>query len=410
MAKDLLSDTAIRRAKPGKKARKLNDGAGLFLLLNPAGSRWWRFRYRFDGKEKTLSMGTYPAVGLREARKRRDTARERIAAGVDPGEVRKKAKAKRASRAANTFEAVAREWMEKKAAGWVPTYASKVKLRLENDVFPWIGACPIEKVRKADMVALLERIEQRGAIETAYRILRYCRQIFSYADATRDVTNDPTRNLYKGLTARKPKAYAAITEPGKAAELMRAIDGYQGAFVTKCALQLLPLVFVRSGELRGAEWPEFDLDAAEWRIPAERMKMGAEHLVPLSRQAVSILLDLYAVTGSGRYVFPGVRTASRPMSENTVNAALRRMGFDKDTMTGHGFRAMARTMLDEVLHERPDFIEHQLAHAVRDPNGRAYNRTTHLPERRRMMQAWADYLDGLKAGGNVVPIHAGRSA
>ncbi|HSB98256.1 MAG TPA: site-specific integrase [Spongiibacteraceae bacterium] len=305
---------------------------------------------------------------------------------------------------ADSFEEVAREWFAKFSAGWALTHSEKIIRRLERDIFPWIGRQPIASITALELLTALRRIEERGALDTAHRAHQNCGQIFRYAIATGRAERNPCPDLRGSLPAVKQTHYAAITEPKAIGELLRAIDGYQGYFVTKCALRIAPLVFVRPGELRKAEWSEFNLDKAEWNIPAERMKIGEPHLVPLARQAVDLLRELRALTGEGRYVFPGARSASRPMSDNAILAALRRMGFAKDEMSGHGFRAMARTILDEVLQVRPDYIEHQLAHAVRDPNGRAYNRTAHLSERRKMMQTWADYLDGLKSGAVIVPI------
>lgn len=391
-----LSDAAIRAAKPQDKQYKLHDDGGLFLLIAPSGGKWWRLKYRFEGKEKQLSLGVYPDTGLREAREKRDAARKQVAAGVDPSASRQAAKAARTAEVTNSFEAVAREWFGRHSKNWAPTHSSKVIERLERDVFPWIGNRPIASITAPDILQVLRRIESRGAVETAHRALQNCGQIFRYAVATGRATHNPTPDLKGALPPVKKVHRAAITDPKEIGSLLRAIDDYQGHFVTKCALRLAPLVFVRPGELRAAEWSEFDLDAAEWNIAASRMKMREAHLVPLSTQAVAILKELQALTGQGRYVFPSARSNKRPMSDNAILAALRRMGFAKDEMSGHGFRAMARTILDEVLGVRPDYIEHQLAHAVRDPNGRAYNRTAHRPERAKMMQAWADYLDVLR--------------
>ena len=400
-----LTDTAIRKAKPADKPQRLPDGGGLYLELSPAGGKWWRLKYRFDGKEKRISLGTYPDTSLASARDKRDAARKLLAAGVDPGEHRKAEKAAGDDRAANSFEVVAREWLGKHSPTWAASHGDKIAARLERDLFPWIGRRPIADITAKDLLATINRITDRGAIETAHRALQNCGQVFRYAIVTGRADRNPATDLRGALPPVKPSHHAAILEPAAIGGLLRAIDGYQGGFITKCALRLAPLVFVRPGELRQAEWAEIDLDAAEWNIPADKMKTGEPHLVPLAPQAVAILRDLYALTGRGRYVFPSVRTASRPMSDNAVLSALRRMGFAKDEMTGHGFRAMARTVLDEVLHFRPDYIEHQLAHAVRDPNGRAYNRTAHLAERRKMMAAWADYLDQLRdSGSNVVPM------
>lgn len=397
-----LTDAAIRAAKPADKTRRLSDAGGLYLELSPAGGKWWRLKYRHGGKEKRLSLGTYPDTGLADARDKRDAARKLLAAGVDPGEQRKAEKAAGAERAANSFEVVAREWIAKQSATWVPAHSSRIVLRLENDIFPWIGARPVAEISAPDILACLQRVEARGAVESAHRIRQNCGQVFRYAIATGRAQRDPAADLRGALAPVKQTHRAAITDPQGIGGLLRAMDAYRGSFVTRCALRLAPLVFVRPGELRQAEWGEFDLDGGLWNIPAERMKMREPHLVPLSTQAVDILREIHALTGQGRYVFPSARSPKRPMSNNAVLSALRRMGYAKDEMSGHGFRAMARTIMDEVLHVRPDYIEHQLAHAVRDPNGRAYNRTAHLPERRTMMQQWADYLDALKAGGNVV--------
>lgn len=399
-----LTDTAVKNAKPGVKPAKMYDERGLFLIVTPAGGKWWRFRYRFDDKEKLLSLGVYPDVSLKDARQRRDDARKLLANSIDPGENRKAVKATKTERAANSFEVTAREWFSKKSKGWAASNADKIIKRLENDAFPWLGTRPITEITPPELLKVLRRIEERGAVESAHRLRNYCSSIFRYAIATGRAERDASADLRGALPPSVTQHRAAITDPKAIGELLRAIDGYQGSFVTKCALRLAPLVFVRPGELRKAEWAEIDLDKAEWNIPAERMKMRDPHLVPLSTQAIEILRELHAMTGGGRYVFPGARTNGRPMSDNAVLAALRRMGYAKDEMSGHGFRAMARTILDEVLGVRPDFIEHQLAHAVRDPNGRAYNRTAHLAERRKMMQQWADYLDKLKAGAEVIPL------
>ncbi len=401
-----LTDTKFRNARPGAKPVKLSDEKGLYLLVTPAGGKWWRLDYRFSSKRKTISMGVYPDVSLKDARQRRDDARKQLANGIDPGENRKAVKAAKSDRAANSFEVIAREWYTRRSPQWAPSHGEKIIRRLERDVFPWLGSRPIAEITASELLKALRRIEERGAVETAHRAHQNCGQVFRYAIATGRAERDPSPDLKGALPPVKQTHHAAITDPKAVGELLRAMDGYQGYYVTKCALRIAPLVFVRPGELRKAEWAEFDLDKAEWNIPAERMKMREPHLVPLATQAVEILRELHALTGDGRYVFPGARTNGRPMSDNAILAALRRMGFAKDEMSGHGFRAMARTILDEVLQVRPDYIEHQLAHAVRDPNGRAYNRTAHLAERRKMMQQWADYLDKLKAGADVIPIRA----
>jgi integrase len=372
----------------------------------PAGGKWWRFRYRFDGKHKLLSLGTYPAVSLKQARAKRDEMRQHIAAGTDPSAVRKAAKTRRSS--ANSLEAVAREWFAKFAPTWAPAHAVRLMQCLERDVFPWIGTRSVGEINAPELLTVLRRIESRGALDTAHRVHQVCGRIFRYAVATGRAERDPSADLRGALPSAQGKHLAAITDPQAVGALLRAIDDYQGSFVTKCALRLAPLVFVRPGELRKAQWADVDLGSGEWRYIVT--KTNTPHVVPLSRQAVDILRELEPLTGSGRYVFPSARTSTEPMSENALVAALRRMGFTKDEMSLHGFRAVARTILDEVLNVRPDFIEHQLAHAVRDPNGRAYNRTAFLAERRRMMQSWADYLDGLKNGAQVIPLRAPEPA
>ena len=393
-----LTNATIKAAKPQTKPYKLADEKGMYLEVAPSGGKWWRLKYRFEGKEKRISLGTYPDVGLKEAREKREEARKLLAAGIDPGESRKAQKAAGTGDGLNSFEVVAREWFSRQRATWVDSHADKILSRMERDLFPWLGKRPIASISAPELLTTLRRIEERGAVETAHRALQNCGQIFRYAIVTGRAERDPTPALRGALQPVKETHYPAVTDPKKIGDLLRAMDDYEGTFVTKCALRLAPLVFVRPGELRKAEWSEISLDAAQWNIPAARMKMREPHLVPLSTQAVAILRELYALTGRGRYVFPGVRSNDRPMSDNTILGALRRMGFGKEEMTGHGFRAMSRTVLDEVLHVRPDYIEHQLAHSVRDPNGRAYNRTAHLAERTKMMQMWADYLDGLKGG------------
>jgi integrase len=396
----MLSDTAVRRANPKEKPYKLTDEKGLYLLVTPSGGKLWRINYRFEGRQKTLALGSFPDVSLKRAREKRDEARTLLAEGIDPSLHKKATKAAES----DTFEAVAREWHLKFSSGWTPRHAERILRRFERDIFPWLGKLPIREINAPELLAVLRRIEDRGAMETAHRALQYCGQIFRYAIATGRADRDISADLKGALAPVKRKHFAAVTEPGKIAELLRVIDSYEGTFIVKCALRLAPLVFVRPGELRTAEWSHIDLDAAEWRYFVT--KTETPHIVPLATQAVEILRALYALTGSGRYVFPCARVldGSRPMSENAILAALRRMGYTKEEMTGHGFRALARTVLDEVLGFRPDFIEHQLAHAVRDPNGRAYNRTKHLEERRKMMQAWADYLDTLREGAQIIPL------
>ena len=397
-----LSEVKVRNAKPQKYEYKLFDGGGLFLLVTPPGGKLWRFRYQFDNKEKKLSLGVYPEISLLEARKRRGEAKSQLAHGIDPGAVRK---AQKQSKIQDTeiFELIAREWHERFKPSWSVGHASKIMTRLEGDVFPYMGTKLIKDIKAPELLTVLRRVEARGTFELAHRIRTICGQVFRYAVSTGRAERDPAADLRGALSPVKTINRAAIIEPKKVGELLRAIDGYQGSFIVKCALKLAPLFFVRPGELRNAEWEEVSFENAEWNIPASKMKMKEPHLVPLSQQAIDILKELKEYTGASRYVFPSGRTFDRPMSDNAILAALRRMGYAKDEMSGHGFRAMARTILDEVLQVRPDFIEHQLAHAVRDPNGRAYNRTSHLAERKKMMQTWADYLDGLKVGAKVIP-------
>jgi len=397
----MLTDPKCKNAKPKDKAYKLTDEKSLYLEVMPNGAKYWRMKYRFGGKEKRLAFGVYPETGLKEARAKRDEARKLLADGADPGETRKAMKAAQIADA-ETFEVVAREWFAKNAASWAENHSNRVIRRLERDIFPWLGNIPIRSIDAPKLLGALRRIEERGAVETAHRALQNCGQIFRYAIATGRAERDITADLKGALQPVKGGHFAAVTDPKQVAELLRAIDTYQGTFTVQCALKLAPLFFVRPGELRQAEWKDFDLDAAEWRYTVT--KTDTAHIVPLATQAMTILQELHAATGHGRYVFPSARTpnGSRPMSDVALLAALRRMGFEKDETSVHGFRALARTILDEVLGFRPDFIEHQLAHAVRDPNGRAYNRTAHLSERKKMMQAWADYLDNLKAGATVL--------
>ena len=402
-----LTDTSIRNAKPSEKPVKLFDTGGLFIILTPAGGKWFRFRYSLNGKEKLLSLGTYPDVSLKDARERRDEARKLLANGIDPGEKRKTDKAERAERSANSFEAVTREWVKKKSIVWVPAYGNRLLRRFERDVFPTIGTKPIAEIRPVELLAVLRKIEARGAIETAHRARSDCGQVFRYAVSTGRAERDVASDLKGALEPKQTKHFPSITDPTKVAELLRALEGYQGTPVVSAALRLAPLVFVRPGELRHAQWADIDFATAEWRYTVTKTKTA--HIVPLSTQAVAILKQLHLLTGTNRYVFPCARGGSRPMSDNAILAALRRSGIPAEEMVGHGFRAMARTILDEVLGYRPDFIEHQLAHAVRDPNGRAYNRTAHLKERKAMMQGWADYLDRLKTGADIISFQQSKA-
>ena len=394
-----LTDTAIRSAKATEKPRKLFDGGGLFLLLKPNGARLWQLKYRVSGREKLLSFGQYPEVSLKSAREQRDEARKLIAAKTDPGAKRK---AERSAQA-NTFEAVTREWLDMKADSISERTRLKRLARFETFAFPHLGKRPIASITAPDLLPVLKRIEGRGKNETAHRIRSESSAVFRYAIVTGRAERDPAADLRGALAPVVVRNHPAITEPAKIGGLLRAIHGYKGQPSTEYALKLLPLTFVRPGELRGAEWSEFDLDNAEWRIPAGRMKMREQHVVPLSSQAVTFLRELQLLTGSDRYVFPSLRTNERPISNNTLNAALRRLGFSGDEMVSHGFRSMASTCLNEQGWH-PDLIELQLAHAERDEVRGAYNRAQRLAERRKMMQSWSDYLDGLRMGANVVSL------
>lgn len=398
-----LTDIAARNAKATDKAQKLSDAGGLYLLIHPNGSKYWRQKYRFLGKEKVLAIGIYPQVTLSEARASRDAAKKLLANGKDPNEVKQNLKAEAKHQAANTFELVAREWHQKKSLKLVKKTLIRNLRILEINIFPEIGKIPIELVKPKDLLAALQKIEKRGKIDSAHRALQLCGEIFRYAIATERAQADLSLVLKGALAPIQEKHHASITDPKGVADLLRSLEVYQGSVLTAQALKLAPLVFVRPGELRNAEWSEIDFEKAEWRIAAYKMKMKAVHLVPLSSQAIQIFRVLHTYTGDGKYVFPGLRSADRPMSENTVNAALRKLGYEKGEMTGHGFRSMAST----ILHEQGwphEAIERQLAHAERNKVSAAYNYAEHLPKRKEMMQAWADYLDELKAGAKVLQI------
>jgi integrase len=401
-----LTDTAIRQAKPGDKRIRLFDGGGLYLEISPAGGKLWRLKYRFNSKEKLLAFGCYPDISLAVARKRRAEARELLSQGIDPSEHRKATKSMQAGLAANTFEVIGREWYAKTAPTLAQSTKTKLLKRLESDAFPIIGHRPITELAAPDLLSVIRRIESRGAMEIARRMHNICGRIFRYAVGHGLSTRDPSRDieLKDILPPANVQHHASVTDPQAAAELLRAIEGFTGSFTTRCALRLAPLLFVRPGELRHAEWAELDFTKGEWRIPASKMKMKEQHIVPLPTQAIIILREIQAVTGGGRYVFPGERTRARPMSENTVNAALRRMGYTKEEMTGHGFRSMASTLLHELGLPHA-VIERQLAHGERNKVSAAYNYAEYLPERRKMMQQWADYLDKLKAGADVILLH-----
>lgn len=388
-----LTDIAIRKAKPAEKPVRLADEKGLYLEIAPGGGKWWRLKYRFGGKEKRLSLGVYPEVGLKEARDRRDAARDLLGKGVDPSQSRRAQKVAQATE--DTFESLAREWFAKFSPTWGSQKYRDVTLRrLVLNVFPWIGPRPVKEITAPELLTVIRRIEDRGAVDSAHRILGLCGSVFRYAVASGRADQDPSVSLHDALTPRKGTHFAATTDPKRLGEILKAMDGYKGSLIVRCALRLVPLVFVRPGELRRAKWEDIDLEAGEWRYFVTKTK--TQHIVPLSRQARAILKELHPLTGALDYVFPGARSWDRPMSDNAVLVAMRLMGIGQEEMSGHGFRAVARTILDEVLGFRPDIIEHQLAHAVKDPNGTAYNRTAHLPERRKMMQKWADHLDTLK--------------
>jgi integrase len=407
-----LTDIAIRNAKPRAKPYKVGDALGLFLLVQPTGGKLWRLKYRVDGKEKKLAIGSYPEISLAEARKRRDDARELIAAGKDPSREKQRTKVRARLEADNTFAAIAAEYCKKRrrdgAKAWKPSTAvrSEYLLSLMN---PALGAMAIAEIEPADVLGAIRKIEGKGNLESARRTLQLAGAVFRYAVATARLRSDPTRDLRGALTAPTVTHYGAITDATRVGELLRAIDGYEGQGLTRLAMQLAPHVFVRPGELRRAEWGEIDLEAGLWIIPAEKMKMGKAHHVPLSRQSVVLLRELQGITGPAGYVFPSIRTRTRPMSENTINAGLRRLGYASDEMTAHGFRAMASTLLNESGKWHPDAIERALAHGDSDKVRAAYHRGAHWKERVEMAQWWSDYLDTLRGGAEVVAF-PGRAA
>lgn len=398
-----LTDTAARQARLSEKARKLADRGGLYLLVNHSG-KYWRWDYRYAGKRKTLALGVYPETGLAIARERHLVARRLLAEGVDPSQARKADKRATKLAVANSFEMVARGWLAEYQSTVTESTYDHALSWMENDVFPWMGKRPIAAIDAPEILAVLKRIDGRGARHTAHKVRSKISMVFRYGIKEGYCKSDPARDLIGAIPQAPTKHFAALTEPAKVGELLRAIDGYTGTFVTRCAFRLAPLTFTRPGELRSAEWPHIDLENAAWRFHID--KTDTAHLVPLSSQAVEILRELHALTGSGRYVFPGAQDRSKPMSGSTINAALRRLGYDtQEDHTGHGFRAMARTILHEELEQDPAVIEHQLAHKVPDVLGNAYNRTKFIKQRRAMMQVWADYLDGLKAGAEIIPLH-----
>lgn len=408
----MLTDAQCRNAvcPPGRRQARFSDSGGMYLQVSPNGSKRWFLKYRVAGKEKQLALGGYPAVSLTAARRARDAAKLQRAGGEDPIEARKLTRLKAINPAGDSFKVVALEWYGKQEPQWSPAHAVRAKRQFERDLFPWLGERRMADITPMELLATLRKTEERGAIETADRGLMLARQVWRYAVATGRAERDITGDLKGALTPYRGKHFAAITDPVKLGELLRAIKAYKGGPIVRAALALAPMLFQRPGELRAAEWAEIDLDAALWTIPAARMKRGKAgkehgdpHLVPLPRQAVDILRGLHGYTGHGRMVFPGERSHDRPISENSVRMALMTMGYKPETQTWHGFRATARTMLAERLECDPLVIEAQLAHAVRDANGRAYNRTTYLKQRTAMMQRWADYLDELAAGTEAIP-------
>ena len=395
--KPSLTDAMIRRTKPEQKPLRLADGEGLFLLVQPDGSKLWRFDYRIAGTRKTISFGNYRDVTLMMARERRREARDQVAKGIDPSAIRRRTAARAKIGVGQTFEAVAREWIDAQAARFSAATTDKLTWICESFLFPAIGRMPIDTIEPTDILTALRTIEAKRRHDTAHRARTLCSQVFRYAISTGRAARDQSADLRGALLPIVRAHHAALTDPKAIGAMLRAIDGFDGSVVVHCALQLLPLTFVRPGELRMATWSEIDLKARLWRIPAARMKMRAEHLVPLSKQALDVLKAVHRVTGRGRYVFPSFRGNGLPMSENALNAALRRMGYAKDEATAHGWRATARTLLDEVLRFPPEVIEAQLAHAPRGALGDTYNRALRIEDRRLMMDAWAGYLDKLKA-------------
>lgn len=404
----MLTDTKIRTLKPKAAAYRIADSNGLIIEVRPTGSKAWRYRYRYAGKASMVTIDEYPSMSLQQARAERDKLRTLLRGGANPAQVAKAERAAHADRVNSTFGTIGLELLAKRAKeGLSPGSVTRERRLIEKDLAA-IASMPITDVTAPILLAALRKLEQRGVVETAHRARSHAGRVFRYAIATGRAERNPAEDLAGALEQPKTKHFASLTDPEQIGELLRALHSYRGSMVTQAALRLAPLVFVRPGELRAAKWADIDLDAGEWRYVTSKTK--TPHIVPLSGQAVQVLAELQPLTRRSEYVFPGVRSASRPMSENTINAALRNLGFDSTAIVGHGFRAMARTVLDEVLGFRPDYIEHQLAHAVRDPLGRAYNRATHLPERRKMMQAWADYLDDLReSGGKVVPMRKNRA-
>lgn len=405
MAKKITPKTNadIKSATAKEVQYTIFDGDGLFLLVMPKGGKLWRFKYRFNGKSKVLALGSYPEVSLATAREKRRLMREQVAAGIDPNSVRKalKAASPAGGEVLNGFEVVAREWHSKHSHLWVASHAKHKLAQLVNDVFPYIGKMPIADISPEELLKVLRRIEERGALDTAHRVQFDCKKIWVYAIGSSLTKRNPAIEIAGSLPPIKGGHHAALTNPKDFAFLLKSIDTYPGTHVVRAALKLAPLLFVRPGELRTAEWSEIDFEANLWTIPKGKpgtKSKDFEHLVPLCSQAIEILKDLKTLTGGGKYVFPGVRKKHNCMSDGTVNAALKFLGFDHDVMVGHGFRAIAKTIMgDEELEEKDKYVEMQLAHAVSDPNGNAYNRAKYIRQRRVMMQNWADYIDDLKA-------------
>ena len=398
-----LTDTAIKNAKPKDKQWKLSDRKGLFVLVHPNGAKYWRMKYRFAGKEKTLSFGIYPDVSLKKARESRDEARKLISNGVDPGSIKKQTKQTTKEPTKNNFDSIVREWLAKRSQSWSELHVIKITRLFERDLFPWLGGRPIADITAPELLAVVRRIEDRGAVHTAHRALSNCGSVFRYAISTQRASRDPSNDLRGALSPMKSESFATITDPQEVGQLLRAIESYRGTFITRTALKLSPMLFVRPGELRKAEWSEFDLEKCEWRIPEIKMKRRRVHIVPLPSQAIEILKELYPLSGSGRHLFPSSKYKDRPISESAVLGAIRRLGYERGQMTAHGFRHMASTILNEQGWSS-DAIERQLAHVEGNKVRAAYNHAQYLDERRKMMQHWADYLDSLKEGASVVSL------
>jgi integrase len=391
-----LTEVGAKNAKPKDKDYKLSDEKGLYLLVKQNGAKYWRVKYRFAHKEKTLSLGVYPEMSLKQARLDRDEARQQLARGIDPNQLKQSRKAQLIEAHSHSFQGVALEWFQATKTRWTNTTEEKQLWILEKNLFPWLGSLPISLIKPPQILKALRKAESRGAVETAHRAKQVAGQVFRYAVAAGIIDSDPTRDLKGALATKKTKHHAALLAPAEVGKLLRAIDAYEGTHIVRTLLALTPLLFQRPGEIRQMEWSEIDFEKKLWEIPASKMKMGEPHIVPLPKQAITLLRDIHPITSWGKYVFSNERSRRTPASDGTVNKALRNLGYTKHQMTAHGFRAMARTLLDEVLDFPPHLIEQQISHAVKDPLGRAYNRTAHLPQRKKMMQAWADYLDVLK--------------